>query len=322
MRIRNFNLAVFSAATVLLAAAPVFSQSDFDSGQGKAVVTVLPTQQTAEAPSISASQLALKVNGKPVNIAAWKALAGNNAPVQLVVMIDDAARGSIGTQLKDIAQFIQSLPPSAEAGVAYMDNGRAALAGPLSSDHAAVARELRVPNGAPGISGSPYFCLSDLAHHWPSQDRDARRVVVMVTDGVDNYEVRYNPDDPYLQAAIHDAVRSRISVYSIYWRNRGVLDHTLYAANDGQNLLSELTEATGGYSYWQGFGEPVSFQPYFKDLNRRLSHQYEMAFTAPLPHGPGVANLSLHINGVAGKVVAPQKVYVGHPAHAGAAGGE
>ena len=54
----------------------------------------------------------------------------------------------------------------------------------------------------------------------------------MVTDGVDNYERRYDPDDPYVQAAINDAVRARLVVYSIYWMNQGRADQTAYANND------------------------------------------------------------------------------------------
>lgn len=315
MNIGKLRFAVLSAMLGFFAAGSAFSQgNELDRGEGKAIVTVLPGKKGAVPSSISENQLDLKVNGNSTNISKWERLKESDAPVQVVVMIDDGARGSLGNQLGDIAQFIKGLPPGAEAAVAYMDNGRADMAGPLSKDHAAVARALRVPTGPTGISGSPYFCLSDLAHHWPSQDRAARRIVVMLTDGVDDYEVRYNPEDPYLQAAIHDAVRSRISVYSIYWRNRGFFGRTMYAANDGQNLLSQLTEATGGHSYWQGIGDPVSLQPYFKNLDQRIHNQYDLSFTVPLSKGPRVVSLSLHASGTSARLVAPQQVYVGHPA--------
>ena len=48
----------------------------------------------------------------------------------------------------------------------------------------------------------------------------------MVTDGVDDYESRYNPDDPYVEAAINDATRARLVVYSIYWMDQGRADQT------------------------------------------------------------------------------------------------
>jgi hypothetical protein len=309
------RFSLLSVALAMFAAGSAFSQgSEYNQGQGNAVVTVLARQSGANVPLISQNQLAVKVDGKSADISHWQHLESSNAPIQMVVMIDDGARGTLANQMGDVAQFIKGLPPSAEVAVAYMDNGRADLAGPLSKNHASVARELRVPRGPIGISGSPYFCLSDLAHHWPSQVPSARRAVVMITDGVDNYEVRYDPEDPYVRAAIEDSVRSRISVYSIYWRNRGFFDRSWYAANDGQNLLSQLTQATGGYSYWEGIGNPVSLQPYLKDLDWRLDHQYNLSFTVPLPSEPRVETLSLRATGTSVRVIAPQQVFVGRPA--------
>lgn len=320
MRSREICSAAIFAMAVFFGSVLALSQgSEYSQGQGNAVVTVLPAREGAISPTVSKSELAVKVNGKSAEISKWEHLKDSNAPVQLVFLIDDAARGNLSNQLSDIAQFIRILPPNAEVAVAYMDNGRANLAGPLSTDHASVARELRVPMGQPGISGSPYFCLSDLAHHWPSRNTAARRTVVMITNGVDNYEIRYNPEDPYLQAAIHDSVRSRISVYSIYWSGQGAFGGGWYAANDGQNLLAQLTAATGGYAYWQGVGNPVSLQPYFKDLDRRLKNQYSLSFTVPLSNGPRVETLGLHVTGTSVKLIAPQQVFIGHPA-AGAQG--
>lgn len=307
MQLRKKPFALLLIALFLLAGFAFPQDKEPNQGAGEAVVTVVPPRQVEVSPAIAKSQLSLKVNGKTTDISRWERLQGADAPVQLIVLIDDGVRGAFGNQLPDIAQFIHNLPPSAEAAVAYMNHGRANMAGPLTRDHAAITRELRVTTGAPGISGSPYFCLSDLAHHWPSSSASARRVTVMITDGVDNYEPSYNPQDPYVQAAIHDAVRSRISVYSIYWSGEGF-------ARSGLNLLDQLTAATGGNSYWEGSGNPVSLEPYFKDLHRRLENQYRLGFTVPLPNGPGVASITLRASGTSARLVAPQQVFVGHPA--------
>jgi hypothetical protein len=102
-----------------------------------------------------------------------------------------------------------------------MKNGRAVLSGPLSTNQALVVRELHLPGGSPGSNASPYFCLSDLAQHWPSQDRAARREVVMIGNGVDNYDPRFDFHDPYVRAAIDDSVRARLVVYAIAWKSQG-----------------------------------------------------------------------------------------------------
>ena len=93
-----------------------------------------------------------------------------------------------------------------------MQNGRAVFSGPLTPNHATAAQQLHLPLGAPGADASPYFCLSDLAKRWPSNDRAARREVIMITDGVDYYHLQYDPEDPYVQAAIQDLVRANLVV--------------------------------------------------------------------------------------------------------------
>jgi len=308
MKIPAPKFAALAVAASIFAAAPAFSADNSQEGQGRAVITVLQGQEIPG--GIPEQALQLKVDGKQSSITGWTQLRGPKSQVELVILIDDGARTSLGTQLSDIAGFIQSLPPNAKIAVAYMLNGQAELAGPLTTDRAALARQLHLPMaGAPGINASPYFCLSDLAKRWPSNNTAARREVVMVTDGVDNYERRYDPEDPYVQAAINDAVRAQLIVYSIYWTNTGRFDRSMYGADTGQNLLAQLTQATGGNSYWQGYGNPVSFQPYFADINRRLDNQYELDFITQVGAKPQIENLKLKINAPA-KVDAPQEVFV------------
>ena len=310
MQNHKLQLAVLVAAGALLAASLALAEDQNQEGQGRAVVTVLSNNEIPG--GIPQDALHLKVDGKDSNITGWTQLRSPQSKVEMVVLIDDGARGSLGTQMNDIAKFIQGLPPDAQVAVAYMENGRAAFAGPLTADHGGVMKELHLPMaGMPGVSASPYFCLSDLAKNWPSNDAHARREVVMVTDGVDYYEMHYDPEDPYVQAAINDAVRARLIVYSIYWRNAGRFDNTDYAANDGQNLLAQLTQATGGNSYWMGYGNPVSLEPYFADISRRLDNQYELDFMAPMGSKPQMETLKLKVSANA-KIDAPQQVYV-HP---------
>ncbi len=171
-------------------------------------------------------------------------------------------------------------------------------------------RALHLPGGTPGSSASPYFCLSELAQHWPSSDRGARRVVVMLTDGVDNYEPRLNLDDPYVQAAIADSVRAGLVVYSIYWLDQGRFDHTMYANNTGQSLLIEVTDATGGKNLWPGIGNPVSLQPFFEELALRLGNQYALGFSSPMDRKPAAENLKVKVEGQAVDVTAPRQVFV------------
>src|ERR1035437_2225397 len=299
IRMNNRRMAIWMTAGALLLAAQAFSQSEKPTGHGRAVVTILSKQHGEMPASISQQDVSIKLNGKPATVTSWASLRGPDARLELVLLIDSSARSSVGGQFSDIEHFINGLAPNTKAAIAYMMNGRAAFVGPLTADHAAVLRALHLPGGSPGSSASSYFCLSDLAKNWPSGDRGARREVVMVTDGVDNYERRFDPEDPYVLAAIDDSVRAGLVVYSIYWKNQGIADNTMYANNHGPHLLLAVTEATGGKSLWQGIGNPVSFQPFLEELARRLENQYELGFSADLNRKPAAEVLQIKVGGKA-----------------------
>jgi len=121
---------------------------------------------------------------------------------------------------------------------------------------------------------------------------------------------QYDPNDPYVQRAISDAVRARLVVYSIFWSNQGTGENPAYDFNNGQSLLLQVASATGGKSFWQGMGNPVSFGPYFDELLRRFRNQYELGFSAPLVGKPGVETLKLKLSAPGTEVDTPQLVFV------------
>lgn len=291
-------------------AAPLAMAADQNQQMGgHAVVTVNPGKETPG--DIPQSALHLKLNGKESEVTGFTLLRDPQSKVELVVLVDNGARTSLGTQLKGIEKFIQEQRPGTKVGVAYMLNGRAAFSQPLTTDLAAAAHGVHLPmGGGEGASSSPYFCLSDLAKNWPSNDPHARREVVMISDGIDYYNPRYDPNDSYVQAAMNDAVRAHLIIFTIYWRSQGVFDNTAYAAYDGQNLLTEVAGATGGKSYWQGMGNPVDFDPFFRDINERIDNQYELDFMTA-GDKPGIESLKLTVSAHA-KLDAPGEVFV-HP---------
>jgi hypothetical protein len=77
--------------------------------------------------------------------------------------------------------------------------------------------------------------------------------------------------------------------------------------------MVEVTEATGGKNFWDGFGNPVSFEPYFDEFSTRLKNQYELSFIAPFNGKPSVEQMKLKVNAPGAQVDAPQQVFVVHP---------
>ena len=309
--VAGVEAAALFAATSLLFASSAFAAAQERQVAGSTVITILPENEMPG--GIPQEAVHLKLNGKNSAITGFTPLRDPQSKVEMVVLIDDGARSSLGLQMNDVAKFIESQRPDTKIAVAYMENGRADFGGPLTTDHSSVLRGLHLPGGRgeAGISGSPYFCLSDLAKNWPSSDAHARREVVMITDGVDYYDMRYDPEDPYVQTAVDDAVRARMIVYSIYWRSGDRFDRTSEGADTGQNLLAQVTQGTGGISYWQGTGNPVSLVPYFADIDRRLDNQYELDFMTAAGDKPKMQTIRLTVS-VHAKVSAPQEVYV-HP---------
>ncbi len=302
----NSNLRLFAAAVLAAALAlPIAAQEN--TAPVTTVVTALP--KSGEAPPLPQQQVKLTVNGKDTPPTSWRPY-GQGA-VELVILIDNSARTSLGRNLEDITHFVETLPPNVTGGIAYMQNGTAQFAGPMTTDHAALVKQVHLPAGSPGSNASPYFCLSDLAKRWPEPRSAARREVVMITDGVDEYNRRFDPEDPYLKSAISDAQRAGLVVYSIYFRDQGRASGTGYETNAGQNLLAQVADATGGNLYYEGLANPVSMSPFFADLTRRLNNQYELGFNAPVKKKAELVELKVKSENGAVKLKAPDHVEVG-----------
>jgi hypothetical protein len=297
------------AAALALFAMSASAQSDTFSG--RATLTVLPAHPDTQDASLSAGQLTVKLDGKQAAVDSLTQLTSGNSPLELILLIDGSVRASLYGQAGDIIGFAKEIPSNTTMAIAYMESGRAALDGPLSSDPAAVEHGLHMTGGGPGSNASPYFCLSDLAKNWPSKAIGARRVIIMITDGVDEYDrQRFDTDDPYVQSAINDSLRAGIVVFTMYWHDQGHASSSETETDMGQNLLSQVAQATGGNSYWQGNGNPISLKPYFDDLRRRLRSEYALVVSAPFKGKPFTASLKLKSTAPNAKVTVPQSIYL------------
>jgi hypothetical protein len=311
MKIRKLLMAGCMTAGIFAMLLPAVADTNDNLAQGQAIVTVMPLRNKNAPANIPQSSLQALVNGKESAITGWTPLRGPDSNLELVILIDGSARAGIALQYDDIAKFIRHLPADVKVAVGYMNAGRAVLSGPLSSDHDLALDELRIPAGVAGSNASPYFCLSDLAKNWPSKDIGVRREVIMITDGVDNYYPGYNANDPYLQASIRDSIRAGLVVYSIYTPNRGQANNRQYQSFVGQSLLTEVTDATGGYTYWDGTDRnPVSLRHFFNDIAQRLQNQYQLRFQTRLNGKSELQSMRLKAADNEVEVFAPQRVHV------------
>jgi hypothetical protein len=294
----------------IAAALPLSAQSGVAT---QAVITVMP-RSGKDAPVITAQQIKATVGDKSAQVSSWIPLRGERAGLQIVVLIDNSARSALTLEFPGLKRFIEALPEGTRVGVAYMRNGRAAMAQNITADRKLAAEALRIPSGTPGDNGSPYFCLSDLVKNWPTgapAPGGDRREVLMITDGVDLYYGRsYNPDDPYVQAAITDAQRAGVLVHSIFYKDTGRFDNSQWTQAGAQSYLQQVSDGTGGRLYGNGFSNPVSFEPFLDDLQKRFRNQYELGLLARPRSKTELQQLKVKINAPGINVDAPQAVLV------------
>jgi hypothetical protein len=240
-------------------------------------------------------------------VTAWVPLTGDQAGLELYIVLDDSSGSMLGSYLDELRHFINAQPATTAIGVGYMRNGTVMMGQDLTADHALAAKALRLPLAAVGINASPYLSLSDLITHWPASA--LRHQVLMITDGIDRLG---GPSivNPYLDNAIDDALRAGVMVYALYTPGAGHFGHSNWRIFQGQNCLSKLAEETGGEAYMLGFGPLVSFTPYLTALSDRFEHQYRLTFLAKPQGKPGFQSVKLATEVPNAELVAPSRVYV------------
>ncbi len=279
--------------------------------EGPVPTTALINVQTKNDTPLNTAAFKLEVDGHAAAIASVTPVGRQG--VQVAILIDDGLRGNFGVQLDDVKQFITSLPAGAQVMVGYMQNGTVRADGNFTTNHAAVADSLRIPLTVPGISASPYFCLSEFVKHWPGQG-SAARMVMMITNGVDPYNGSVSPlnqDSPYVQAAQDDAQRAGVAVYSIYYGDAGIRGGL--ANFSGQSYLNQVAEATGGESFYQGRITPPSLKPYFDEFRKAIGESFLVTFNASANHEKARTLVPIKLKSAQGgvKIHAPQAVHPG-----------
>lgn len=303
-------LSTLIVGAVCLCVCPVLT-AQTPPGNGIPVHTVVTAEahKGSNPSAISQQDVLVTENKEHDPVTEWIPAEGDHAALQFFILIDDGANMSLGTEMEALRKFILAQPPTEQVGLAYMENGTAQIAQNLTTDHDAVAKALHLPNGISGINGSPYFSLSDLVKRWPAGA--PRREVLMISDGIDRYYGVGDLNDPYLNAAIDDALRAGIIVSAIYTPGVGHFGHDFYMTYWGQLYMAHLADQTGGEAYYVGFtGAPVSFAPYLDEQSNRLMHQYLLTFLAKPPKKAGLQNVKIATEVPNVDLVGPKRVWV------------
>ena len=243
------------------------------------VVTVLGPKFTAP-PAISKDDISVYEGKEKREVTGWTPAQGEKALLQLAIVIDEASSTDLGNQLSDIKSFIVAQPKSAGVGVFYASNGGVQPASQFSNDHEVVAKTLRLPLGNFGAYSSIYLSTMSLIKSWP-QTPGVRREILLIADGIDRF--RGDPFSPDIQSTYLAAEKAGVILHTLYCSGVGRAGHNMFRVNYGQSNLAQITDKTGGYSFFQGLQTPIAFAPFLEQLDTILKNQYFLSWNSKRP---------------------------------------
>jgi hypothetical protein len=247
-------------------------------------------------PEVSREDIIVRQGKERVQVTGWTPIGGERAPLDLFILIDDAARTTLSSQFGDLREFILTLPNTTSVGVGYMRNGTTQVAQELTTNHQQAANALRIPFGSPGVFGSPYLSAIDLMKRWPETQN--RREIVMITDGIDRlhgwpHRRGFASISPDVDSASAVAQRTGTIIHGIYTRGVGSRASNFWEVANGQNAIAKLADETGGESFFLGIRDPVSFRPYLETLQQSLGNRYRLEFNAVSGKKSGLQTVKL-----------------------------
>jgi hypothetical protein len=309
------------------------------------VITDEAVRDDSEVPILRPENVQVKQGKTSLKVDHLIPARGDNAALQLFILIDDTCDTGIGNSLNDLRDFINAQPATTVVGVAYMSNASIQIAQNFTADHAAAAKAIRLPRGNLSAMDSPYLSLISLIKGWPEQK--VRREVLMVSDGIDRLRsdpttrAAYSPSygratrapmpassmstgmstiSPDADTASTTAQRYGVIVHGIYATGAGRMGRNAWEAQLGQGGVGKIADESGGEYYSLGTQNLVSFKPYLDRLQRVLENQYYLVFGVVPKNKAGLQRVRISTESPGFEIAAADNVWV--PAPNEAAGGK
>lgn len=207
-----------------------------------------------------------------------------STPLSLAILIQDNLSSSFNLEINGLKDFIRRLPPGSRVMVAYLRSGNVQIRQRFTTDLEKAASAFRIVTGS-NISApnSPYESLDEALGRFDSTP-NGRRAVLMVSDGFDNFRGDFPTlQNAELERAIYKAQRKSVAVYAIFTTTGSTENAASNVVGVSQSLLQKLADETGGRAFFQGTGSPVSFEPFYKDLNLSLTRQFALTYLSTHP---------------------------------------
>ena len=202
----------------------------------------------------------------------------SSTPLALAVLIQDDLASEANLQLKSIADFIKALPSGSRVMVAYLRGGTIQVRQKFTDDLEKAAKSLRIISGV-GPS-SPYIGVQEALKRFDALPT-GRRAMLLISDGLDvsrGIDSSSPTQSIDLDQAILQAQRKSVAIYSFYNAGKLTENGSSILVSYGQGSLNRISDETGGRAFFQGSLSPVSFDPFFRDLNAALNRQFALTY--------------------------------------------
>lgn len=294
------------------------------------VITDAGAQGNTEVPRLKPEEVKVKQGKTFLQVMQLIPAQGDNATLQLMILIDDVLNTSeVGNNLNDIKEFIKAQPPSTVVAVGYMSSAGVNVAQNFTADHEQAIKAIRLPRGTFSTMDSPYLSLINVVKGWPQQN--VRRVVLMVSDGVDRLRGetpradQLGPSRGTVPAPVYHSLpqisvdatsaseisqRYNVIVHSIYAVGVGRAGRSSWDLQLGLGGLSKIADETGGECYSLGTSQLVSFKPSLDRLQKLLGNQYYVVFLAVPKNKAGLQRVNVTTELSNSEILAPDNAWV------------
>lgn len=328
MRVPNGLLTALGASCLLVFGAQVaFPQEKVAASMAQAhlVITDVALRADNELPPLKKEDLKVKQRKNLLKVTQLIPAQGENAALQLMILIDDTLDQSVGNSLQELKEFISAQPQSTVIGIGYLSNAGVSVVQNFTPNHELAVKAVRLPRGGFSTMDSPYLSLISLVKGWPQQN--VRREVLMVTDGIDRLRGE-KPQParlgPYYGTVYHsmptistDATsaseisqRYNVLVYSIYAVGVGRAGRSSWDLQLGLSGLTKIADETGGECFSLGTSQLVSFKPHLDRFQKMLSNQYYVVFLATKGKKAGFQRVKVETELSNSELLAPDNVWV------------
>jgi hypothetical protein len=293
------------------------------------VITDESLNDSSEVPVLRPDAIKVKQGKTSLKVTQLIPAQGDNAALQLFILIDDTCDAAIGNNLTDLREFINALPATTVVGVAYMSNATIQITQNFTPDHELAAKAVRLPRGTLSTMDSPYLSLMSLVKSWPQLK--VRREVLMITDGIDRLRSDRSSFSQYpsrspagamrgpstmpsispdADLASRNSQRYGVIVHSIYATGAGRLGRNAWEAQLGQSGVAKIADETGGEYFALGTQNAVSFKPYLERLEKIFANQYYLVFLAAPKKKEGLQRVDITTEVPNADIAAADNVWV------------